>query len=145
MILNVSTPSGYDIACALRGPDGEYADLGRCLKSVLTAPIRDYVGVRTTRAEVHSLQVCDLIDLQYHLVTNPDIRVKSLCHYLSHVVAALDALGAEQEGHPLFKLRLLAVALTDLSMSAEYKRQGADTMTILEEMIKKGAESDQCG
>jgi 2-oxoglutarate dehydrogenase complex dehydrogenase (E1) component-like enzyme len=75
--------------------------------------------------------------LRDNLATNPELRIGSLYHYLGHVVAALDALEAEQKGHPLFKLRLLAVALTDLSRPVEHKSQGADAMAILEEMIKE--------
>ena len=133
MIVNLGTREGYNLACALRGPDAERGtDFTGCLKSVFTAPLRLYAGVSELGAEVHELRITDLMNLRDCLTA--EARSSDIAHYMAHVVAGFAALGAWDADSAIYRLRIMAKAMFDLiAYGSEYNL--AKTIDIINQTI----------
>jgi len=82
--LDIAEPKGYDIACALRGPDLPYTNM---LKWALTCRIRYLAGCRDAPCRRERLPTPEAEEaLQQAQQADP-------FHYLRHVWAAAEALG----------------------------------------------------
>jgi hypothetical protein len=95
MKLNITTPEGYDVACALRGPDIHNTDR---LKWALTCRIRHLAGVKhndtPSRASRLNLSDAEAVLLEAKRL-NPNTH-SSVYHYLDHVRSAARHLRAEE-------------------------------------------------
>ena len=98
MILDLSTQDGYDIACALRGPDNHGIPN---LKWLLTSRLRGLVGVSadsgrwvrgdrtlTSRSRMSIAEDLDRLQSLYGGLTWGEVL-----HWLAHTQDAFDALG----------------------------------------------------
>jgi hypothetical protein len=133
MIVNLGTREGYNLACALRGPDAERGtDFTGCLKSVFTAPLRLYAGVSELGAEVHELHITNLMDLRDCLTA--EAQPSGIAHYMAHVVAGFTALGAWDADSTVCRLHIMAKAIYDLvAYGSEYHL--AKTIDIINQTI----------
>lgn len=136
-LLDVSTQGGYDVACALRGPDISL----RGLKWVLTARLRCLVGVSMNLGgDIRDARVPSLVAQAMYRQANEDIEFikhlasvvsrasnylalydpdrpmniwwvvqRGVLHWLSHVLRALDHLAEPEEAG---ELRTLVIYLT---------------------------------
>ena len=95
MKLDVTTQKGYDIACALRGPDAPPGTSWR-LKYLLTAYIRFLAGIEgSTEATVRQAMLTEEeARLALQEATNWKAQnYNSYWHYLFHIETAAVALG----------------------------------------------------
>lgn len=103
MILDVSTKEGYDIACALRGPD--YRNISG-LKWLFTSRLRSFVGVNEdsggwvrggrTLIAVSRLSITEDLDRLQSLYEG--LTWDEILHWLAHTQDAFDALDRMEVG-----------------------------------------------
>ncbi len=89
-LVDISTQYGYNIAGAIRGPDSPYVD--NVFKYAFTSRIRDLVGTSYGDIRTGDLSL-DHITRMIEAMSDPVKRV-GMPHYLTHVQAACDSLGA---------------------------------------------------
>lgn len=115
-MIDLSTERGYDIACAMRGPDIEVPGSG-ALKIVVTGRIRALAGAGPVYGVVRHRHIS--IDTAGALCAYlPAMRATpGLMHYLGHALRAADHLGAHDLGKLIGRLAYDSMDPFDLASS----------------------------